>query len=474
MKSEPLPRFPDPSLSEQNPPQEEWDEAAQPDILTKPFHEKPEVPTEDSGVRSNPSREVYTKDLDDKLERLMKVAEAEELNPEDVVDEEPEIEEIEDVEIIPLEEDVAELQNQDVVEEFEIQNFQGLEITATLEKKNERKGDPDNKNEDCIVIDRETGLIGVCDGLGGEGEKGAGAKASAEAARAIPLAYAEQLQSAVPLSDTDLKGALVELQLLKKNPVDAQARIKFANVLEPEMGKIVQKDRELAEKALALLEAVRQSNEAVKQTGGQTTVTVGLVHTTPDGENWAVLASVGDSPAMKRRSNGELLPITKEDSLLNLAVDAEIITPRELAKLQIDPKYRVKIPLWFVKQYGVGQKAELEALERQGVTDLPADYKLLKRAMVASLGSSISEPSLNIRRLDPGDELILASDGVTDKYELENGLTNFDEMGAVFNADGLDAVREAAKRKESAAKKDDDIAIVRVKPIVKEANARAA
>jgi len=105
-------------------------------------------------------------------------------------------------------------------------------------------------------------------------------------------------------------------------------------------------------------------------------------------------------------------------------------------------------------------------MQAKRIKQFPANYKLLKRAMISSLGGSVSnaDPALNIRRLEPGDELIIASDGLTDKYERADGETDLEALGNEFKGDAvtedLDRVRKAAKAKESAAKKDDDIAIV--------------
>ncbi|MCR4311402.1 MAG: hypothetical protein NUV54_02445, partial [Candidatus Taylorbacteria bacterium] len=98
----------------------------------------------DSDTRSNPSR--GTEYIPQQEEEIMELAEDDLLETR-----EP-----------------GELQEPDVVEAFEIKGFPGLEVVATLEAKNARKKDKEmgkqNRNQDNIIADPETGLLGVLDG----------------------------------------------------------------------------------------------------------------------------------------------------------------------------------------------------------------------------------------------------------------------------------------------------------------------
>jgi serine/threonine protein phosphatase PrpC len=360
----------------------------------------------------------------------------------------------------------GELQQSEVVEAFKIPGFAGMEVAATLEKKEERKGSPDKRNEDNVLADPETGLVGVFDGLSGEGEAGAGARASMDAEHLIPERFAKLLRTPGDLATMERR--LVDHQLNRKNPATPELRALYQRQLTEMVEGMMMKDPQMVRKALALIEAIRQTNKDIQKTGGKTTATVGFVHRTPDGQRWAVVASVGDSLAMKRRKNGELVPVTKEDSLLNSLLDSGHLTEEQVHDLQAHLEKEITIPATLEAVYAMGGgPEEFEAMKRQGKEQIPVNYKLLKRAMVAGLGGSNAEPALSVRRLEPGDELIMASDGLTDKYETAEGRMDFEALGREFKGgdviQDLNSVREAAKSKKSAAKKDDDIAVVLTK-----------
>lgn len=371
---------------------------------------------------------------------------------------------IPDDEVLELHEP-GEFQEHDVVNAFKIDGFKDVSVAATLEKKDERKG-TESLNEDNIIADPKTGLIGVLDGLGGEGEAGAGAKASMRAQELIPKRFAELLGDPNALNTVEQR--LIDHQLNKKNPQTPELKLQYQKQLTEMVEGIILKDPHMARKALALIEAIRQSNRHIEDTGGKTTASVGFIHETPDKERYAVIASIGDSPVMKRRANGELVPITKEDSLLNSLLDSGAITEKKVEELRKTPDKDVPIPitLELIQAMGGGQK-EYDALKARGTNKLPISYKKMKSAMIGSMGDATAEASLNIRRLDPGDELIFASDGLTDKYETAEGETDMDEVEKLFKGtsltNDLEHARKAAKSKTSAAKKDDDIAIITAK-----------
>jgi serine/threonine protein phosphatase PrpC len=81
--------------------------------------------------------------------------------------------------------------------------------------------------------------------------------------------------------------------------------------------------------------------------------------------------------------------------------------------------------------------------------------------MLTALGGELAEPSLSVRKLDPGDELILMTDGGIDNMEdPETGETDLKKMedstqGAT-SKERLNRFRKIAKQ----GRKDDDIAIV--------------
>ncbi|MCE9585742.1 SpoIIE family protein phosphatase [Candidatus Uhrbacteria bacterium] len=355
--------------------------------------------------------------------------------------------------------EAREVQEQDVIEAFEVQGFNGLEVMATIEKKDERKGSPENHNEDNVIVDPETGLLGVLDGLGGEGQ---GDLASKAAERAIPEGYKKAAAEIGKLDNQEVQRRLVEQQIKKiGNP---EARIQVTNMVE----QMLSLDPKMAKKALALIESLRGANAAVLESGGKTTATVGFIHETPSGEKYAIVANLGDSMAFKRRKNGEMVPITQEDSALNSLTQSGALTPELLAKMKSDPKAKHPIPLSLeVIQAMGGGEQELKQFQAKGVKEIPMSYGLLKRAMVASLGSQVFEPSLGIRRLEEGDELILGTDGLVDKFEDPNTEdTNYAELSAAMSGktskEQMDNLRKESKKRITY-KKDDDIAIVRAK-----------
>jgi serine/threonine protein phosphatase PrpC len=371
----------------------------------------------------------------------------------------PSNEEIEEIEEVYKNPEPGEFQESDVVDAFKIPVFKGIEVAATLEKNNKHKG-TEERNQDNIIADPETGLIGVLDGMSGMGKEGDGAKASMIAAHEIPERFAKLLK--MPGGLANVRERLIDHQLVRKNPSTPELKTQYRKQLTDMVEGMLEKDPEMGRRALALIEAVRQTNKYVQETGGMTTATVGFVHETPDGQRWAVVASIGDSSAMKRRENGELVPITREDSLLNSLLDSGYITEEQVRDLRANPKKKIMVPaLEFVYAMGGGQ-AEFEEVKARGIEQISVDHKLLK-GMVAGLGGSKGDPALSIHRLEPGNELIIASDGLTGSYKTAEGKTDLRALGEEFKGgaitENLDNVRKAVKARISP-ENDDDIGII--------------
>lgn len=330
-----------------------------------------------------------------------------------------------------------EIQKQDVVEAFEAQGFDGLTVVATLEKKNERKGIPDDFNQDNILLDPKNGLFGVLDGLGGEGS---GDKASKAASEMIPKNYEEATKLLTGLDSKDIQDRLIA-QMVKKIGVDTPGvSIEVTKQVEAILTEV--NDPRFGKKALALIESIRQSNGAVRESKGKTTATIGMVHHTPDGRRFAVIANIGDGAAFKRRANGEIIQLTEEDSALNALKNAGILKEDTLQEMKQNPD----------KPFPPTNKS----------------YKQLKLAMASALGSSSSfEPSLVVRTLRPGEELILGTDGLVDKLEdpdteeLDTGLMNKGLQGATAT-ERMNNLRKTAKDNKRSLKQDDDIAVISV------------
>lgn len=351
------------------------------------------------------------------------------------------------------------VQKHDVVEAFDVQGFEGLSISATLEKKDERKGDTENNNEDNVLLDAETGLFGVLDGLGGEGS---GDKASKAAEANIPNHYKAAMAEITKMDGKTLQDALVNQQLAKLNNSAARA-----SVTEMTEGILLQ-DMAMGKKALALLESIRRTNDNVKESGGKTTATIGLVHKTPDGKRYAVIGNIGDGAAFKRRENGEIVQLTEEDSALNTLKRAGIVDEAMFEQMKAKPSENFPVPLTLesIQALGGGEE-QLKQFQAKGVKSLPMSYKKLKLAMTAALGSESFEPSLIIRELRQGEELILGTDGLVDKLEdpvteeIDYNLMKSGAAGSTMS-ERISNLRKTAKDNTKSLKKDDDIGIIAV------------
>jgi|GEM_PF-1147139 len=304
------------------------------------------------------------------------------------------------------------IQEQDVVSAFEVRGFQGLEVAATLEKKKERLGSPENHNEDNILIDPETGLVGVLDGLGGEGEAGAGARASKAAELVIPEAYKQAKEEISKIDATEVQKRLVEQQLTKSGNPESRKEITILTE------QLIELDPRMAKEALALIESIRGANDAVKDSGGKTTALISKMHETPDGRRFALIANVGDCVAYKQRASGEILQITEEDSALNSLKRAGVLDEDLLGRMKQDKTKNFPIPLTLkvIRMMG-GDEQQLKQFESKGVKSLPLSFKTLKRAMVAGLGGEVFEPSLTVRELRKGESLFFVTDGESDVVE---------------------------------------------------------
>jgi serine/threonine protein phosphatase PrpC len=400
-----------------------------------------------------PKPEKPTKPIELSEEDIELVEEPEEITG--VFKKQPaEAEELSEADIIE-EREPGELQESDVIGAFEVNGFKGLKVTATLEKKDERKGNAEDRNQDNIIADPETGLVGVLDGLGGEG---AGDLASKSAEGAIPAQYKTALERTKAMNGADVQTSIVERQLKRLNVSDPAKSMEIRKGLTTMVEDAMSKDPALGRKALALLESVNAANAYVKETGGKTTACVGFVHETPSGERYAVVANIGDSAAYKQRANGEMVPLTQEDSLLNVLNQSGAIAPDLYAKMKAAPdqKFPIPVPLETFRALGAGEK-EYEAMEGK----IPLSYKKLKASMAASLGAESSEATLSIRQIKKGEKVYFGTDGLVDKFEDPTTEETDLALLAKESAKGLDGLRKAAKERKTY-KTDDDIALVEV------------
>jgi serine/threonine protein phosphatase PrpC len=424
-------------------------EKPSPEMLVIP----PPIPSSDRGFRLNRPAEQKAVDV--------------EIADEDVVPEEEETEiGTEDMEFVRQ---PGELQEAAVVPAFEVNGFKKTEVAVTLEKKDERKDLPEDsaemRNQDNVIADPESGLLGVLDGLGGEGK---GDLASKSAERAIPESYKRALKRNLALSPADVQRQLVEHQLAKLGATDIGVVTKQRKDLTAMAEHLLSFDPVMARKSLSLLESFRDAHEAVLESGGKTTACAGFIHEAKDGKRWLVAASVGDSGAYLRRANGEVVPLTKEDSLLNCLQDAGFLSPDLLTQMKGEPDKDFSIPI--SERLAVALGADADVAKQLAKTGITYTYHKMKASMVASLGSKLSLPSLTFVPLKTGDEVYFGTDGLVDKFE--DPKTEETDLGALSKeasrgktlVERVNALREAAKKRKTY-KKDDDVAIVAARAV---------
>lgn len=319
-----------------------------------------------------------------------------------------------------------EMQEFEIVEAMTFPTANGLEGGVTLQKKRERTGG--EKNEDCVLAfeDKDLGAgYGSFDGLGSEGKKGAGALASAKAVEVLPMHLIETYQK---LNDTKISEDFEKLSL-----ITLDANLNQAITATPEAYKHL--EPAVMKKAIAVSEALKKTNEDVKNTGGKTTACFTLMHTSEDGKRYAITANIGDSGAILRRTDGSVSIITKEDAALPQMIEAGAIPQAELAKMKADPN-----------GYKLGGKFT---------------YNKLKLTNTQALGSSEATPRITITEMQPGDEIYNVTDGILDFFENEEGDTDIESIKNVLNKGGslkerMESLREVADARSKVAALDED------------------
>ncbi len=349
---------------------------------------------------------------------------------------------------------MGELQELQTAEAFEEEGFQdGMRVFATMEKKQSRGAD--QRNDDNILLDRKTGLMGVFDGVGStEGHfssrlcegffPDAFIKAQAEL-RDVPR---EEIAKAL------VKGRVDRLERIHgKRGVSGDARKDAWDAAE----NILNRDEELARKAVALLRSYPKVEESIKDMkqkhlehkgrsiDSSTTACVGFVHTSPDGSRWAVVSNAGDSGAGVQHEDGSFEMITDEDSMLADLREAGVINDETLAGMRQLKQQKFPVVM-------NGKRMSLS-------------YYDIKATVTSTVGDGRSEPTLRITRLRPGDEIVYGTDGLWDKFEDKQDNVDLDAISKTLSSSkdpikGLDALREEAMLRKTESKYQDDTAIV--------------
>jgi serine/threonine protein phosphatase PrpC len=362
-------------------------------------------------------------------------------------------------------ESVREEQRLSVVPAKTVSGFADMDVAYTLEqKRRSESATTARRNEDAALADPSSGLLGVFDGVGSTAQ---GAEASAIAAHILPDLFLEEetrqrLRTKKEVL-TDLRRSLIQQTerraMLRPASAEGKTEINTLRAEESRMRDILDKHLDLAARALALLTSLREADTHVRTTNSSTTACVGFIHTTSEGVRYAVIANIGDSGALLVSASGHVEQITQDDSYLNDLLASRILSPEMLLRMKKDPTKRHNIPVYNDPHH---------------VRMTPMTYHDISAYVIRTLGKG-SAASLTIQELQPGDTLLLGTDGLIDKYEtlptantrVDNvirELMDFTPLSEPLQVDTplpsqLDDIRtEASLRK--AYKTTDDVAIV--------------
>lgn len=287
--------------------------------------------------------------------------------------------------------------------------------------KDEGKRPGAERGEDMFLADKETGLTGVFDGLGGEGEKGSGANASGISALFAPSLYKIVSGAAEKLPASKLNDELSKVadgQASFEHPSEVAAKKKEIG------GAWAKQPVEIQREIVTLYKTVQKLSEKTGETKGMTTVTLGKTVKLADGRMYEIVANVGDSGATRVDAEGRAHDITNEDSAVDQAVSMGFLTRKQSE----DPNFNVVLP--------------------GGTTRTVAQ---LRRAMYQALGmpGTIVVPRISVIEMRPGDKIVYATDGIRDEIADAGG--NFDAKRAadILNGRGAEALmNEAADGKK--------------------------
>lgn len=356
-------------------------------------------------------------------------------------------------------------QQRDVVEAREVPGFEGLEVAYTLQKKVSSMG-KNVRNDDAALADPETGLLGVFDGLGGVPNSHL---ASAMAVRELPQIYALTVRQQALVDDEEVMKRLATKIRLRTDENIAQIPLENDALITKEeaestalIAKIAQ-DPSLARKTLALCDSLEIANENIAALEVQTTACVSFVHHAEDGKRYFVAANIGDSAALFIHPDRRIEQVTHEDSYQNELMRKGELSRELLLQMKREPHKQFAYPT-------TNEKGE----RIYGALS----YFDIMPALTRRLGGGDVLPSISVTELPPHVQVILCTDGVTDKFETkptsnttpENVLeTSFDAM-ALANVflleetlpESINALRTDAAERMSY-KTEDDIAIVALK-----------
>jgi len=345
------------------------------------------------------------------------------------------------------------------IEATEVEGFERAHVVVGMKvgKEHVVKGKP---CEDYVIAVPEHGIVGVADGIGAtSGEADAeGLNPAARASRAVATTMADRF-GAIEKGMTTFKAesVLLGVKILNLDP-NVNEMIDLPISKSPReaakaIDQLLLEDREAGKKAAALIATLAEANKAIATTGGQTTACVSARH-----GNYLFVANVGDSRGFIQRPGGEMIPVTREDSLLNYLIEVEALTPDQVRELAARPDDDAEIDL---SSLGATQTVRMS-------------YKKLNATPMGGLGNpkepTLAIPTLTILKVEPGTIFVAATDGITDKMRKDDGLFDQETLQShlgrnetrASDAERVTALIEEAERRETAAKAiSDDAAIVR-------------
>ncbi len=335
---------------------------------------------------------------------------------------------------------------------FEIPGFgENIHVYASLEKKQSRK--KEERNDDTILVDPKTGLIGVFDGLGSS----QGELASGIAEKIFPSEYVACLKRAKKLSEQEIIHQITDGLLAHIEHATQQTEINSIDIQKAtqQAENIFSTDQVLAEKICALLHAYPAIEEKIswvqneKNTDTKTTSCIGFIHTSPDDSRWLVMTNKGDSGAGIRHRDGNFEMITAEDSMLAYMLETKQINSDILQAMRAFPEKKET----FLYE---GRKIKLS-------------YYYLKAMMSACIGDGTSSATVTVTELLPGDTVIIGTDGLWDKFEKKfSDETDLEKLSKLLGdetqtpEEKLNEVRMEAMFQKTAAKIEDDFGAVMI------------
>lgn len=296
----------------------------------------------------------------------------------------------------------------------EIEDF-GPDLAVQFEMRKDLDKRPgDQPGEDMFLADRKTGLTGVLDGLGGEGS---GDKASAAAAETMPSAYEAAKAELLKTQKSSREGFQKEFQAF----LDGQVAFEHPSERNAKKKEILAKGwpPEVHLEAMALRKAVLAAHEAVKETKGLTTLTVGKTIELPDGRAFEVIVNSGDSGAFKIGEDGSVEELTKEDSVIDLLIANGMLTPEEAE----DPNHKVAGRT--VREY------RAKMFQALGMDE-------------GKVGAPF-QPRVSVTELKPGEKIVYLSDGIRDleKFQSEGRFDAGKAAEVLKAADGAENLASA-------------------------------